>query len=283
MRTLIIGSLLLLVSGGSAAAFDCQNPKNPAVAVVCSDPELIRLTGERKRAWEEARAHTKGKERSALIADQRRWLREYPASCGVAATGEPPATIDKSAQECFKRANSQRIAYLRAAASPAAPATEEAAKSPEATKPAQAKAAEPAEPSEAAKPPEPSKPVATAKPPEPAKPVAAEKPAEPARPPAAAKASATSATDARWHLKFTFACQTPDKLAKVLSALGNNDIGYALNQTDCLPVPEGRDAILLSVAGKLAKIRLCSSDAGCTDVYADAAMVLDPAGNPVGK
>lgn len=268
MRTLIIGCLLLLAWGGTAAAFECQHPKNPAVAVVCSDPELIRLTTERKRAWEEARGRLKGKQRSALYADQRRWLREYPQSCGVTATGEPPATIDKSAQECFRRANSERIAYLRAAGVSEPPARE-AAKPPE-----------PAPPTEAEKSPE--RPVAAAavKPPEPVKPAEPPKPPETAKP---AKASATATADARWHLKFTFACQTPDKLAKVLGALGNNDIGYALSQTDCLPVPEGRDAILLSVVGKLAKIRLCSSDAGCTDVYADAAMVLDPAGKPVGK
>src|SRR6266446_2593120 len=78
--------------------------------------------------------------------------------------------------------------------------------------------------------------------------------AAPVRPPAAAKG---------YHLKFTFACRDPSKLPEVLQSLGRNDYAYPLSQADCLPVPEGRDVILLSVKRAVAKIRLCSEDAGC--------------------
>jgi hypothetical protein len=88
---------------------------------------------------------------------------------------------------------------------------------------------------------------------------------------------------AGYHLKFTFACQTPQKLTQVLDALQRNDIGFALSQTDCLPLPEGREANLLSLSGNVAKIRLCSEDAGCTDVYADASKVIAPTGQPLAK
>ena len=59
------------------------------------------------------------------------------------------------------------------------------------------------------------------------------------------------------------------------SALGENDYAYPLSQTDCLPLPDGRDAILLAVQGAFAKIRLCSEEAGCIDVYGDANSVID--------
>ena len=86
-----------------------------------------------------------------------------------------------------------------------------------------------------------------------------------------------------YHVKFTFACQTPQKLSQVLGALERNDIGFALAQTDCLPLPAGREASLLSVSGKVAKIKLCSEDAGCTEVYAEADKIVDPTGQPLAK
>lgn len=243
MRAMIYSGLVLLALCGNAAAFDCDNPTNAAVAVVCSDPELRQLTKERAQVWKATHDRIKGEARKSLVADERRWMKEYPRSCGVTGT-KPPTPIDKKAQECFKQANRDRIAYLRAYGTAGAPA----AATP--TLPAAAPVKAPAAP-----------PIETA--------------------PTVTRAVATP--EARYHLKFTFACQTPDKLSRVLGALERNDIGYALSQTDCLPVPEGREASLLSVAGTVAKVRLCSTDAGCTDVYAAANMVLDPNGKPVGK
>src|SRR5579863_5717583 len=195
MRAMIFSGLMLLALCGNAAAFDCDNTANAAVAVVCSDPALLQLTKERARVWKETHDRTKGEARKSLVADERRWMKDYPRSCGVTGN-EPPATIDKKVQECFRRANQERIAYLRAygtagsAAATAAPAAVPAV----ATAPA---------------------PIETA--------------------PPVTRAVATP--EARYHLKFTFACQNPAKLSQVLGALGRNDIGYALSQTDCLPVP----------------------------------------------
>lgn len=87
---------------------------------------------------------------------------------------------------------------------------------------------------------------------------------------------------ARYHLKFTFACRTRAELARVLASLSKNDFSYALSQPECLPVPDGRPARLLSVDGKVARVRLCSPATGCTDVYADASTVLDAKNQPVG-
>jgi uncharacterized protein YecT (DUF1311 family) len=243
MRKTIIGGLALLAFCGQAQAFDCQEPSVPAVAVICSNPDLIKLTQERQRAFAEAKARAKGEALRALIEDQRRWVGEYPKSCGLADQSKPPATIDKGMQECFKRAGEERTAYLRQYAQP-----EAAASAPAPASTPQAEASKPAPQAEASK--------------------------SPPRSPASGNA---------YHLKFTFACQSAGKLQEVLRALEHNDYAYPLNQTDCLPVPEGREAALLSVEGKVAKVRLCSTDAGCTDVYADAGSVLNAAGQPVGK
>jgi hypothetical protein len=77
--------------------------------------------------------------------------------------------------------------------------------------------------------------------------------------------------------EFTFACRTPEKLVRVLRALAANDLSYPLNQPDCLPLVKGRAVAVIARDGKLAKIRLCNPDAGCVEVYADAASIGDDA------
>lgn len=101
-----------------------------------------------------------------------------------------------------------------------------------------------------------------------------------AQPPAAA-ASPPAGMPATVHFAFTFACRTPEKLARVLRALARNDMSYPLSQSDCLPLVKGRAAELLALDGKIAKIRLCSPDAGCIEVYADAGSIIhDPGTAP---
>jgi hypothetical protein len=106
-------------------------------------------------------------------------------------------------------------------------------------------------------------------------------------PPSAAGAPASSAAapaaPGEYHLKFTFACSNAGELPKVMSSLAANDLAYPLSRPDCLPVPDGGKASLLSVNGDIAKIRMCTADVGCTDVYIDANAVLDAEGHPVAK
>jgi len=106
-----------------------------------------------------------------------------------------------------------------------------------------------------------------------------------AYPPAAAdKAPAGSAAlPGTYHVKFTFACRTRAKLAEVLRALARHDYASPLREPDCLPIPEGSDIILLSVQRNVAKIRLCSEEAGCTDVYADATSVIGADGQSTAR
>lgn len=95
-----------------------------------------------------------------------------------------------------------------------------------------------------------------------------------AKPPPAAPASIPASPRASVHFAFTFACRTPEKLKLVLRALARNDMSYPLSQSDCLPLVKGRAAQLLAVDGTVARIRLCSPDAGCIDLYADAGRII---------
>ena len=219
MRIRIAVILLLIVGCGSARAFDCTKPMVAAEFVICSDPGLMAIADQRRRVWDEALARVGGEQKAALLADQWRWLKDYPRSCGVRVQGRPPTPIASEVVECFKRASEARMAYLRA------------------------------------------------------------------YPPAAKdKAPAGSPTTPRtYHVKFTFACQTRAKLAEVLRSLARHDYVSPLNATDCLPIPEGSNAILLAVQGNVARIRLCSVEAGCTDVYADASTVIDAEGQPAAR
>lgn len=100
--------------------------------------------------------------------------------------------------------------------------------------------------------------------------------------PGAAAAGAPASPPATAQFAFTFACRTPDKLKRVLRALAAADMNYPLSQSDCLPLVKGRTAQVLAVDGRIARIRLCSRDAGCIDLYADAGSILRASQAPAG-
>jgi uncharacterized protein len=253
-RTLIAAIAWLLLSV-NAHAFDCKRAGVPAQVVTCSDPDLLRLYEERQRAYNDARARLSGKDARALAADERRWIKSYAEGCGVAADTKLPQPVPAEMQACFKRANQDRIAYLRAY--PSAAAAAPAAPQPAPPQPAAAPSAAP-QPATAAPPAKTEMPAAA--------PAGKETPA--AAP--AGKGAQPAAAPGTLRLKFTFGCQSSAKLAAVLHALARNDYSFPLSQSDCLPIPDGTSANVLSRTGNIAKVRLCSSDAGCTDVYVDA-------------
>jgi uncharacterized protein YecT (DUF1311 family) len=300
--TAVVCAAALFASGGRAFAMDCKHARLPAQQVACSSPELLQVLAERDRVFAQARARLKGKDLAALVADERDWIKNYPKSCGVPAKGTLPHPIPKATIACFKQASEQRIVYLRqygrpkSAAAPAPGAPE--ALPPVAPKPVEESALPPAAkpaPSPAAAAPAPS--------PAPLQPAAAPQsppaeksaapavaavppgPAPQAPPSAAASPPAAAAPNlaAQYHLKFTFACSNANELPKVISSIAANDLSYPLSRPDCLPVPDGGKASLLSVSGDVAKIRMCTADVGCTDVYIDAKSVLDAEGRPVAK
>jgi hypothetical protein len=104
--------LLLLDQG--ALAFDCTGIKLPSSIVICSDSELMRLADERQQAVFDAQARLSDQQFSALMADQKAWVRAYAVACGVPPERPPPTQVPANIIECFKHAGQARIAYIRA-------------------------------------------------------------------------------------------------------------------------------------------------------------------------
>jgi len=105
MNRFLLGSVvaLCLVAGSfSARAFDCAKAYLPVDFVICSDPAAIEANEAQEKAWYDARASLNDAEKHELLADQRRWLKEYPPRCGVPAQGKRLATISTDAQLCVR-------------------------------------------------------------------------------------------------------------------------------------------------------------------------------------
>jgi uncharacterized protein YecT (DUF1311 family) len=123
MRLSIATTLVLFAACSAAQARDCKNATVPAEVVVCSNPRLIKLVDQRDRALAAARARADAGQRQTLMTEQRRWLREYPRSCGVGDPGKPLEPTSKEIVACFARAITARTEALHEyVAVPAKPA-----------------------------------------------------------------------------------------------------------------------------------------------------------------
>jgi uncharacterized protein YecT (DUF1311 family) len=105
-------ALCLAAAPPSARAFDCSKAYMPVDFVICSDPAVIRANDAHERAWYDARARLTDVEKQDLLADQRRWLKDYPPRCGVPAQGGRPPAITRDQQGCVAKALEERAAFL---------------------------------------------------------------------------------------------------------------------------------------------------------------------------
>jgi len=108
--TLALGSM---VGNGTAKAFDCNGVTLPSSIVICSDPELMRLTDERQEAINEARERIDEEAWAILWDNQQAWVRSYAPACGIPQDRPPPTPVPASIRACFKRAAEARIAFIR--------------------------------------------------------------------------------------------------------------------------------------------------------------------------
>ena len=104
---------------GAAEAFDCDGVTLPSSIVICSDPELMRLTDERQEAINEARERIGEEAWPLLWENQQAWVRSYAPACGIPQDQPPPIPVSASIRSCFKRAAEARIAFIRAYGAPA--------------------------------------------------------------------------------------------------------------------------------------------------------------------
>jgi|SRR6266404_5045004 len=67
----------------------CAQAKQPSSIGLCSDPELRELAIERNHAFEAARARLSPEAYSALLRDQKGWVRSYSTACGINEIAPP--------------------------------------------------------------------------------------------------------------------------------------------------------------------------------------------------
>lgn len=110
-------TLFFAVVSPPAYALDCAKAYLPVDFVICSDPAVIRANDAHEKAWYDARAHLSDAEKQQLLADQRRWLKEYPPRCEIPARGGRPTVISRDQQLCVDRALEERTVFLEQYAS----------------------------------------------------------------------------------------------------------------------------------------------------------------------
>lgn len=114
MRMIAFALGAWLLASGTASAFNCVHPKLPWDRVVCSDPELQRLADQRLVAFEQAEKRLSPGQIEQLRQDQIAWVRSYSASCGAPGNKPAPDPVPTFVIQCFRRAGTGRLAYLRA-------------------------------------------------------------------------------------------------------------------------------------------------------------------------
>jgi uncharacterized protein YecT (DUF1311 family) len=112
----LVIAVALLAPGLARAdhALQCDKVRLPSSLVICSDPDLLAIADERQQAYDEVWARLDAAQRTALQADQARWVREYATRCDVPPDRPPQLPPIPSVVDCFKQAGRARIAFLRA-------------------------------------------------------------------------------------------------------------------------------------------------------------------------
>jgi uncharacterized protein len=98
-----------------AASFDCAKAKAPIELLICATPTVNALDDRLKVALDAA-VKRAGDGRAALLADHKRWLVEFPKTCGVT-----PPPVSPTVVTCVAAAYEQHMAQLAPAAPAAAP------------------------------------------------------------------------------------------------------------------------------------------------------------------
>jgi len=114
MRIIALVLGMSLLSTTTAAAFNCSGVKFPWDIVVCSDVELQNLADQRLEAFMQAKARLTAEQIEQLRREQAAWVHSYSASCGILGDRAPPSLIPAEIIECFRRAGTARLVYLRA-------------------------------------------------------------------------------------------------------------------------------------------------------------------------
>jgi uncharacterized protein YecT (DUF1311 family) len=89
------------------ASFDCKKVITPLEKALCSDAQLGRADTVLRRAYAAALKEAPARERPALTASERKWLKSIPAKCGLTVSAPSAAAID-----CIRNAFELRFTAL---------------------------------------------------------------------------------------------------------------------------------------------------------------------------
>jgi uncharacterized protein len=96
----------------TAHAFDCAKAYLGVDYVICSDPKLIASIDDMGQVWQRIKAATPADQFSALLADQRQWLKSYGTECGLPSKGQPTEQQIAKAAPCVSARINERLKYL---------------------------------------------------------------------------------------------------------------------------------------------------------------------------
>ena len=118
-----LGSLVAgLTLASPALAFDCSKAYLAVDYVICAEPALIAAVDRLQGTWDVIKGKLDEASRKALVTEQKQWISDYAARCGVPGRGRPSEDAIERAKTCVAGELGQRRAYL-ASLAPSAPAS----------------------------------------------------------------------------------------------------------------------------------------------------------------
>ena len=99
-------------------SFDCTRARSASERLICADAELARLDNELGRAFRSQRRPLRGASRVAFVDQQRKWINERDAQCGLEGLSDAPPHILVQAKPCMVQATEARIQHLSGVSKP---------------------------------------------------------------------------------------------------------------------------------------------------------------------
>ena len=93
-------------------SFSCTRARTASERLICADAELAVLDNELGRAFRSQRRPLKGANRVAFVDEQRKWINERDAQCGLEGVNDTPPHVLVQAKPCMVQAIEARIQHF---------------------------------------------------------------------------------------------------------------------------------------------------------------------------
>ncbi len=100
------------IPANSRASFDCTKARSASARLICADSDIGRADIALSKAFRDRLSTLAGKERDDVIADERRWINDRNAKCGL--TGKDQVAVEEllGAKSCMIREITVRTGEL---------------------------------------------------------------------------------------------------------------------------------------------------------------------------